>query len=129
VGLFFKKAERLKSQKALDILLKKGSVYFLFPLRVAWMVTDYPIESPAQVAFAVPKKRFKRANKRNLVKRRLREAYRLNKQHLYKVLNNQNIHVQLLIVYIANEVLDYHDIEPKIKATFDYIVANIQKTT
>jgi ribonuclease P protein component len=124
----FKKTERLSSQKDLDNLIKKGSVHFLFPLRVVWMVTDYPIPGPAQVAFAVPKKRFKRANKRNLIKRRLREAYRLNKHVLYESLNQKDIHIQLLIVYIAPDVLSYQKIEPKIISILDYIMANIQKT-
>ena len=128
MNLFFKKAERIKSQKALEILLRKGSVHFHFPLRVVWMVTDYPMESQAQVAFAVPKKRFKRANKRNLIKRRLREAYRLNKYDFYQKLS-KDIHIQMLIVYIAPEVLDYKEIEHKIKATFDHILAHIQKTS
>jgi len=128
VNLFFNKSERIKSRKALEILLRKGSVHFVFPLRVVWMITEYPIESQAQVAFAVPKKRFKRANKRNLIKRRLREAYRLNKYDFYQDLSKKNIHIQMLIVYIAPEILNYKEIEPKIKATFDHIVANIQKT-
>jgi ribonuclease P protein component len=128
MNLFFKKTERIKSRKALEILLRKGSVHFLFPLRVVWMFTDFPIESEAQVAFAVPKKRFKRANQRNLIKRRMREAYRLNKYDFYQKISNNGLHVQMLIVYIAPEVLTYLEIERKIKATFEHIVANIKKT-
>jgi ribonuclease P protein component len=125
----FKKAERLSSQKAIESLIKSGSVHFLFPLRVVWMVTDFPIPGPAQVAFSVPKKRFKRANKRNLIKRRLREAYRLNKNNFYQDLNQKGIHIQLLIVYIAPEILSYQKIEPKIISILEYIMANVQKTT
>jgi ribonuclease P protein component len=128
MNLFFKKTERIKSRKALEILLRKGSVHFLFPLRVVWMFTDFPIESEAQVAFAVPKKRFKRANQRNLIKRRMREAYRLNKHDFYQKISNNGLHIQMLIVYIAPEVLTYLEIERKIKATFEHIVANIKKT-
>jgi ribonuclease P protein component len=129
MNLFFKKTERIKSRKALEILIKKGFVHFVFPVRVVWMITNHPIESQAQVAFSVPKKRFKRANKRNLIKRRMREAYRLNKNGFYQKLEEQNIHIQLLIVYIAPEVLTFREIDSKIKATFDHIVANIQKNS
>ena len=92
------------------------------------MVTDFPIPGPAQVAFSVPKKRFKRANKRNLIKRRLRESYRLNKNNFYQDLHQKGIHIQLLIVYIAPEILSYQKIEPKIKSILEYIMANVQKT-
>lgn len=127
MDLSFKKTERLSSQKAIESLIKNGSVHFLFPLRVVWMVTDFPISGPAQVAFSVPKKRFKRANKRNLIKRRLREAYRLNKNNFYQDLHQKGIHIQLLIVYIAPEILSYQKIEPKIKSILEYIMANVQK--
>lgn len=124
----FKKAERLSSRKAFETLLKKGSVYFLFPLKMIWLVNDVNTQSPVQVAFAVPKKRFKRANKRNLVKRRLREAYRLNKSPLYQFLNEKGIHIHLLIIYIAPEVLSYHEIGPKIKIALNSIMGALQKT-
>ena len=80
-----------------------------------------------QIAFAVPKKRFKRANKRNLVKRRLREAYRLNKAPFYLFLEEKKIRLQLLVVYIAPDVLTYHELEPKIKNALNNIMAAVQK--
>jgi ribonuclease P protein component len=124
----FKKEEHLCSRKAFETLLKDGSSLFCFPFRIVWMKTDYPLTCAAQVAFAVPKKRFKQAHKRNLIKRRLREAYRLNKQTLYRFLTDHEIRVQFLIVYIAPEILTYHEIEPKIKNALDKIMAAIQKT-
>ena len=124
----FKKEEHLCSRKAFETLFKDGSSLFHFPFRIIWMKTDYPLTYPAQIAFAVPKKRFKRANKRNLIKRRLREAYRLNKHPLYQFLTEHETQIQFLIVYIAPEILTYHEIEPKIKNALGQIMAAIQKT-
>jgi ribonuclease P protein component len=124
----FKKAERLSSRKAFETLLKTGSTHYLFPLKVVWLKNEVHTQSPVQIAFAVPKRRFKRANKRNLIKRRLREAYRLNKASLYQFLNEKEVHIHLLIIYIAPEVLSYHEIEPKIKLALNAIMGALQKT-
>ena len=123
----FNKEERLCSRKAFENLIKEGSSQFNYPFKVLWVRTDYPISKNAQVAFAVSKKRFKRANKRNLVKRRLREAYRLNKDSFYLSLNENQIHLQILIIYVAPTVMTYHEIEPKIKNALDNILVAIQK--
>jgi ribonuclease P protein component len=125
----FHKGERLCSRKAFETLLTSGSSHFCFPLKVFWQKTDYPLPYPAQIAFAVPKRRFKRANKRNQVKRRLREAYRFNKHPFYQFLSENDIRIQVLIVYIAPEVLTYHEIETKIKIAMDSIMASIRKTS
>lgn len=93
------------------------------------MKTDYPLSYPAQVAFAVPKKRFKRANQRNLIKRRIRESYRLNKNSLYEFLLEKEIKIQFLMIYVAPTVLTYHEIEPKVKNALDNIMVAIRKTS
>ena len=129
MNLTFTKEERLCSQKAFDNLFKSGSSVFLFPLKVVWIKTEYPLSYPAQIAFAVPKKRFKRANVRNLLKRRLREAYRLNKHPFYQFLQEKEIRIQLLVVYVAPEVMNYHDIEAKLKKAMDGIMVAIQKAS
>jgi ribonuclease P protein component len=129
LSLSFHKEEHLCSRKAFETLISDGSSYFCFPFRVQWIKTDYPVPYPAQIAFAVPKKRFKRANKRNLIRRRIREIYRLNKQPFYQFLETKGVRIQLLIVYIAPKILTYHEIEPKIQNIMDHIMATIQKDT
>ena len=127
--LTFKKEERLCSKKAFENLLSSGSSSFLFPLKVIWIKTDYPLPHPAQIAFAVPKRRFKKAHDRNLIKRILREAYRHNKHPFYQFLSENEIRLQLLVVYIAPNMMTYHEITPKVKGTLDSIMAAIQKTS
>ncbi|WP_223833721.1 ribonuclease P protein component [Pedobacter riviphilus] len=76
----FRKEERLCSRKHLDLLFKNGSSFLLYPFRISYLFVDVPAHVQAQVVINVPKKRYKRAVDRNLLKRRIREAYRLNKQ-------------------------------------------------
>ena len=128
MNLTFKKEERLCSKKAFENLLASGTSLFCFPFKLIWVKTDFPLSYPAQIAISVPKKRFKRAYERNLLKRRIKEAVRLNKPKFYLFLNNKEIRIQLLIVYVAPKVMTYNEIEPKIKATLDNLVAAIEKT-
>ena len=63
----------------------------------------------AEILFSTPKKFLKRANKRNKVRRRMREAYRLNKQIVMQ--SDDARHLQVALIYSSKEVLDYKTIE------------------
>ena len=79
------KSERINSKKLIDRLFKGGGAKSMsaFPLRVVFMTEDADAHEPlAKMMVSVPKRYFKRAVKRNYVKRQVREAYRLNKHIL-----------------------------------------------
>lgn len=74
------KRERLCSQKALDELFGGGhKSCAAYPVRAVFMTTQ---EAGTRILVSVSKRYFKRAVKRNRIKRQLREAYRLNKELL-----------------------------------------------
>jgi ribonuclease P protein component len=63
------------------------------------------------MAVSVPKRLFKRAVDRNLLKRRIREAYRLNKSDLYSLLEQKGLKFNLIIQYQHKEIVGFHAIE------------------
>lgn len=122
----FTRHERLKSQKAIGSLFKGGNSFVAYPLRVVWKDAVPPegenLIRPdsagdktanfvrAQLVVSVPKRNFKTAVMRNRLKRQIREAYRLQKQELYKKLADSDLHISLMLHYIAKEALPFADI-------------------
>ena len=74
----FKKEERLCSVRLIQSLFHSGSSFVVYPFRVVYRFEKRDIGT-AQVLISVSKRRFKLAVTRNSIKRRLREAYRLEK--------------------------------------------------
>lgn len=118
----FKKEERLSKEKIIQELFDKGSSFYLYPFKVFFLANrdnQYPYH---QVLISVSKKNFKKAVDRNLIKRRIREGYRLNKNQI----GDQN---KLVIAYIysAKEILPSAQIHERLVKTFkrfDYVEKN-----
>lgn len=108
----FKKPERLHKRDDIELLFKDGQKFFLGPFRVTHLENSSG-EAGIKVMIGVPKRNFKKAVDRNLIKRRIREAYRLNRNELKDKLDKKSIHV--FIYYQANEKLPFVEIEAKIK--------------
>jgi ribonuclease P protein component len=121
----FNKEERLCSKKSLDLLFKKGSSFLLYPFRITYLKVAEPQSYPAQVVINVAKRRYKHAVDRNLIKRRTREAYRLQKETLlYPFLNRDEL-LLLSIQFIGKEKYDYSIFEKKLALSFKKLIAQI----
>lgn len=107
----FRKEERLKSNKLIEALVKEGKTVNAMPLKLVWMEVEKGGRFPAQATVAVSKRNFKRAVDRNKLKRRMREAYRLNKQPLYEQLLEKNKKVSLMFFHVSREISEYALIE------------------
>ena len=110
----FKKEERLCSEKAIGKIFKSGNVINKYPYKAIWIYSEDELEFPIQVAISVPKRNFKKAVDRNLIKRRIREAYRTNKASVYSTLSASKKNIQVVIIYISKEILPFTNIEKKL---------------
>ena len=110
----FKKEERLSKIKVINKLFSEGKKFSIGPIRVVWLNMEMEGDYPAQVLINVSKKQFKRAVDRNLIKRRIREAYRKNKITFYSSLNKSAKKCVFALLYSSNEIASYKDIEEKI---------------
>ena len=123
----FTKEERLCNKKLIEGLYHNGSSFLCYPYKVSWLLTDTGTQ-PAQVVFGAAKKRFKKAVDRNLIKRRMREAYRLHKQQfLYDYLIGADKKLALSISYIGTEITDYAFMEKKMLKMFIQLTDQVAK--
>jgi len=97
-----------------------------FPLRVQYLCDALPEDVQVQAMFSVSKRRFKRAVKRNLLKRRMREAYRLNKEPLLAVLKEKNKQAGIAFLFVSKEEMDYHSIEKAMKKAIQRLINEVQ---
>jgi len=124
--LSFKKGERLSSRKSISSLFKTGKVIKVYPLRILYAHVEEE-KFPASVAISVPKRLFKKAVDRNLLKRRIREAYRQNKPLFYSWLSELDQQVILVIQYQHRDILDYNSINAALKEALEKLFLKLNR--
>jgi len=121
----FPKSERLSSKKLIDSLFRQGDSFNVYPLRVLYLADPSKAANKVRVLITVPRRNLKRAVDRNKVKRRIREAYRLNKHLLYY--NQKQVPYLLAYIYISRDVLSYAEIEAKLKVSLERLKNKISQ--
>lgn len=92
--------EHLKSKSVIDNLYANGASATAFPLRAVFLEQPATQEPTAAILINVAKRRFRHAVDRNLLKRRIREAYRTGKHQFIETLENNGKKMAVAIMYI-----------------------------
>lgn len=110
----FGKKHRLSSHTLINRLFGEGSAFFAYPFRCVWLLSE-PVSgresAEVQILVSVSKRNHKRAVVRNKLKRRIREAYRLNRHCLSGLNLPEGKQLVLAFVYSSKDILDYSTIE------------------
>lgn len=115
------RTERLRSLGAVRRLFESGESGFVFPFRYVWFAEPDSVQS-VEVLFSVPKKFHKRANKRNLLRRRTKEAYRLQKQLLH---DRSDLNLDVALIYSSKQVLPYKTIDHAVRRILESVAARM----
>ena len=99
------KEERLSWKRYIDLLFAKGQSFVAFPLRVVYLAVEEETLAPVSILVSVPKK------KRNLIKRQVREAYRVRKYDLIDPLTGKNKRMLVAFLYLDKEIHPFADME------------------
>ncbi|MDR1742462.1 MAG: ribonuclease P protein component [Dysgonamonadaceae bacterium] len=121
------KEERVSGEKRIEGLFANGRSFIAYPLRVVYVVYD-KCEAKTQVSIfvSVPKKRIRSAVKRNLLKRLIRETYRLNKYLLLSGLQS-GMGIDVAFVYVKDEISDFATVEKGMLKSLKEIADNRMK--
>lgn len=119
------KSERLDRKKVIEKMFAGGSRSFsVFPLRVVYLPVE-ELDAPVSILVSVSKRRFKRAVKRNRVKRQIREAYRLNKHLLSDALSGSQRRLAVAFIYLSDELVPSSVIEERMKVALSRIAEKL----
>ncbi len=111
----FPKREKLKHRKSIQYLFEKGSSFSAFPIRLIYFVQPaIPQEDIAKFSVSVSKRNFSSAVDRNQIKRKVREAYRLNKRILLSYCSEKKVALHMMWIYTAKEKTEYKRIESQV---------------
>jgi ribonuclease P protein component len=110
----YSKKERLCSKILIDRVFNEGFKVNDSNLKAIWLPCLLPEDVPVQTLVTVPWRKFRRANKRNLLKRRIKEAFRHSKHLLYQPVSVSNLQIALVLLYQSGRIKDYSEIEKSI---------------
>ena len=114
--LTFSKEERITHKRDIEKLFISGKKISMFPFDVRYYSGKKG--SLNKILISVSKKNIKSAVKRNLIKRRIRESYRLNKKQL------SNSGYSLAIIYVDYKILKFSEIDEFVKKILNKILIN-----
>lgn len=132
----FRKSERLCNKRQIAELYASKCRMMVYPLSVHWIITECngtqaaclrATASRLQVLIVAPKKKLHHAVDRNRMKRLMRECYRVRKQALEQILEDNNQSMTLAINYMHSELSDYEHLGKRFDKMFSALCDTLRK--
>jgi ribonuclease P protein component len=122
---FPKKFRTFKKNK-IDLFFEKKDQFNEFPflIRYFWEEDD---KGTYRILITVSKKKIPLAVKRNIIKRRIREAWRKHAPVLLEKLHQKNLILYINLHFTQTHPLPYHDIEQAIKKVIERLIHTHEK--
>ena len=127
-GLRLYKYEKLCSKKTIeDLFASKNNSVKSYPIRLIYTIEPFK-GTPAQFYISVPKRKIRHAVDRVLMRRRIREAYRLNRHLVLPQIKEANKSVFIAFVFIGDTITDYNVIEERMKQALSKLAKAVSET-
>jgi ribonuclease P protein component len=121
----FPKKQKLCSETVIKEMFSNGKSFTTSALRLVWKVDNNQDEVAVKSIIVVPKKKIRLAVKRNIIRRRMKEGYRLHKIELENMLKNKELHLIIAIIYQKENILPYKTMEEEIKLILERLSKEI----
>jgi ribonuclease P protein component len=123
-----RKQERLKQEKTIRRLFSARLTLSVYPVILFYTIDSQPASAGLKVLFSVSRRYFKTAIARNLLKRRMREAFRLNRQNISDKLSEKGLLLIAGFVYQGRKPEDYQTIEVAMQRILTQLMALADNT-
>lgn len=120
----YNKDKKLKSRKAIQDIFATREGIHSFPVLLFWRIDNEATESGVQLGVSVSKKKFKTAVARNRIKRKMREAWRLEQQKLNAFTQEKGISLQIMLVFTGRQLEDADKCQTSIKILSKKFIKN-----
>ncbi|MBQ3554788.1 MAG: ribonuclease P protein component [Bacteroidales bacterium] len=117
-------SERLRGKTRIDNLFANAKGVLSYPYRALFTPNG---EEKSVIMVSIPKRKFKHATDRNLLRRRTREAYRLNKALLAEQTANKGFDIAFL--YIGDKKEEFPYLQKKMCDLLNKIATKVKEET
>lgn len=112
----FSKSERLCSKIVIEKVYNEGKSIKRYPFLLKYAEHSFEDGEPLKIVFTVPKRRVRKAVKRNRIRRQIKEIYRLEKDEIKQLLVKKNKALALFLIYTGEQEVEFKFLKQKLTA-------------